>query len=204
MRSVSLLLLLVFAAAGPIIAWTSLKTSPSVATTLVTVPFVDAGEVDADRLSRDATGLVVLDGAPFTGTLLAHEAGALVERAAYVSGLRHGLTERWHPDGTLGYRATYLRGRRDGTVETWWPDGTLHSTSHYAEGTADGVQRVWYRSGALFKELHLVEGREQGLQRAWRENGALYTNYEARNGRIYGLKRANLCFELDDEQLVVN
>ena len=204
MRSVNLLLLLVVGIAGLITACTFPETSPSVTSTLDSAPSVNAGEVDADRLSRDAAGLIVLDGVPFTGTRLAHKTGALVERSAYVSGLRHGLTERWHPDGTLGYRATYLEGRRNGTVETWWPNGIRHSKSHYVQGTADGVQREWYRSGTLFKELHLVKGREEGLQRAWRENGALYTNYEARDGRIYGLKRANLCYELDDEKLVTN
>ncbi len=66
----------------------------------------------------------------------------------------------------------------------------------------DGVQRQWYRGGALFKEVHLADGHEAGLQRAWRENGVLYSNYEARDGRIYGLRRANLCFGLDDEQVV--
>lgn len=204
MRFNSLLLLLVVGVGSLITACTYPKTSSSTIGTLDTPPVVDAGEVDAGRLSRDAAGLIVLDGALFTGTLLAHEAGALVERSAYVAGLRHGLTERWHLDGTLGYRATYLKGRRDGTVETWWPDGARHSKSHYVEGTAHGVQHVWYPSGALFKELHLVDGREEGMQRAWRENGALYTNYEARNGRVYGLKRANLCYELDDEKLVTN
>lgn len=165
---------------------------------------IDAGEVDADRLSRDAAGLFVLGGALFTGTLVEQEAGALVERSAYVDGRRHGLSERWHPDGTMGYRATYRDGRRHGTVETWWPGGARRSEAYYVRGVADGVQREWYRSGAPFKELHLVEGREEGLQRAWRENGALYANYEARDGRIYGLKRANLCYELDGEQIVVD
>ena len=48
----------------------------------------DAGEVEADRLGRDARGYVTLDGALFTGTLVRHEEGATVERSAYAGGLR--------------------------------------------------------------------------------------------------------------------
>ncbi len=41
------------------------------------------------------------------------------------------------------------------------------------------------------------------MQRSWRENGQLYNNYEARDGRTFGLKRANLCFSLDDEEVIL-
>lgn len=160
-------------------------------------------EVDRQRLVRQSeTGLVTLDGAPFTGLALdRYDDGSLAEREAYVDGRKDGRTERWLPDGTLSYRADYRAGRRHGTAVTWWADGTPRSASRYVGGVAHGVQRQWYRSGARFKELTLVEGREVGRQRAWRENGVLYSNYEARDGRIYGLKRATLCFTLDDESI---
>jgi hypothetical protein len=164
---------------------------------------VDAGEVEADRLDRDAVGRVTLDGALFTSTLVRHEADVLVERSGYVDGLRHGSTERFYPDGTPATSATYRAGRRDGAVRTWWADGTLRSEATYRDGVVHGTVREWYASGAPLKELRLVDGQEVGLQRAWRENGALYANYEARNGRTYGLKRANLCYEFDDESIVV-
>lgn len=77
----------------------------------------------------------------------------------------------------------------------------MRSESSFTEGIAHGTQRQWYKSGALFKEINLVEGKEEGMQKAWRENGKIYNNYQARNGRIYGLKRANLCYELDDEEV---
>ncbi len=158
----------------------------------------------ADLELRADEGRVYHQGARFTGIAVRYDGGTLVERVAYRDGKKEGRTERWASDGTLSERATYAANRRHGTAETWWPDGTLRSESHFTDGVADGVQRQWYRSGALFKEVHLVDGQEAGLQRAWRENGVLYANYEARDGRIYGLKRANLCYELDGEQLVVN
>jgi hypothetical protein len=48
-----------------------------------------------------------------------------------------------------------------------------------------------------------VAGQPVGLQQGWRKNGKLYTNFEYRNGRAYGLRNANLCVELEDENLVV-
>ena len=162
-------------------------------------PQVDRSEL----VLRANEGRVTHDGSPFTGVAVRYDNGALVERVGYRDGKKDGLTERWHLDGTRSERTAYAANHRHGTAETWWPDGTPRSEAHFAHGVADGVQREWYRSGALFKEVHLADGQEAGLQRAWRENGALYANYEARDGRIYGLKRANLCYELDDEQLVV-
>lgn len=161
-------------------------------------------EVDRQHLARrPADGRIVHRETPFTGVAIERASdGTLVERTAYVDGLKEGRSERWYPDGTRSDRVDYRAGRRHGTADTWWEDGTLRSESRYVQGVADGVQRQWYRSGALFKEIRLVSGQEEGLQRAWRENGALYTNYQARDGRIYGLKRATLCYELDDEALV--
>ena len=166
-------------------------------------PPVDAGEVEADRLGRDAAGRVTLGSTPFTGTLVRHEGDALVERSGYTGGLRHGRTERFYADGTPATLATYRQGHRDGAARTWWADGTPRSEATYRDGVVQGTVREWYASGAPYKELRLVDGQEQGLQRAWRENGALYANYHARDGRTYGLRRATLCYELDDESLVV-
>ncbi len=161
--------------------------------------------VDATRLApRSTDGWMMLGNVPFSGQAVQwHENGALAERVNYSSGQKDGPTERWYADGERSYRASYRLNKRHGTVQTWWEDGTPRSESNYALGVADGIQRQWYRTGAPFKELRLEQGREAGLQRAWRENGKLYANYEARDGRIFGLKRANLCYELDDESIVV-
>ncbi|RMG79000.1 MAG: toxin-antitoxin system YwqK family antitoxin, partial [Bacteroidetes bacterium] len=75
------------------------------------------------------------------------------------------------------------------------------SLSNYENGIPHGVQMQWYSNGAKFKRINLVYGKEEGLQQSWRKNGKLYNNYEAKNGRIFGLKRANLCFQLDNENI---
>jgi len=139
---------------------------------------------------------------PFTGLAQTHDAaGVLVEETTFEAGKREGYRQKWYGNGQLSYRAHYVQGRLDGTTHTWWIDGQMRSESSFTEGVSHGTQRQWYKSGALFKEINLVGGKEEGMQKAWRENGKLYNNYQARNGRIYGLKRANLCYELDDEEV---
>ncbi|MFT4621813.1 MAG: antitoxin component YwqK of YwqJK toxin-antitoxin module [Myxococcota bacterium] len=153
-----------------------------------------------DRLQ----GQFLLDGAPYSGFATVEGSdGTVVERAGFVDGRRHGSRDRWYPDGSPSQHVEYRRGRMHGTSQTWFRDGTKRSEGRLRDGVADGVQRQWYASGALFKEIRLVDGVEQGLQRAWRENGAIYNNYEARDGRIYGLRRSKLCFDLDDEAVVL-
>jgi len=74
----------------------------------------------------------------------------------------------------------------------------------YKKGVATGTQKEWYKNGQLFKKYTLINGQEVGLQQAWRENGQLYNNYVAKAGKIYGLKRSNLCFKLQNEQIIAH
>ena len=136
MRSASALaLLLAVAVAVTAAVWTTVDAAASAPPVDAPAP-PSAGEVDATDLSRNAAGRVVLGETPFTGTRVAREAGALVERSAYAGGLRHGLTERWDADGALRYRASYRHGRRDGTVEAQ-PDRRLNPA-----GDGLGVRRI--------------------------------------------------------------
>lgn len=162
-------------------------------------PTVDLDELELVR----SEGVFRYDDVPFTGHAEHHgPEGVLLERTTFRHGRRHGQRALWYPDGSPRMQSRYVDGRRDGVVRSWWPNGNLRSEGHLVDGVVHGVQRQWYATGTLFKELRYDKGTEAGLQRAWRENGALYTNYEARDGRIYGLKRAQLCFQLDDEEVV--
>ena len=141
-------------------------------------------------------------GQEFTGIAQSHNAqGMLVEEEVFEMGVRAGLRKKWYDHGQISYEAYYIKGKLNGPSRTWWANGNLRSESNFQEGVATGTQKQWYQSGAMFKEINLVNGKEEGMQRAWRENGKLYNNYEARNGRIFGLKRANLCYDLDNEEV---
>ncbi|GJM34178.1 MAG: hypothetical protein DHS20C18_31790 [Saprospiraceae bacterium] len=147
-------------------------------------------------------GLVYYQGRPFTGISVAYYPdGEKAETIEYLNGKKHGLYKKWFEHGALSFESHYSAGKQHGLTKSWWSNGNLRTASHYEEGVPHGIQKQWYKSGARFKQMQLVFGKEEGLQQSWRENGKIYNNYEAKNGRIFGLKRANLCYELEDENI---
>lgn len=158
--------------------------------------------IDKSSLVLDANkGLFLWKDQPFTGISTQYIDSILVEKVHYRAGKRHGSLLKWFDSGTPSYEAYYVHGRKDGICKSWWSNGNLRTHSNFKNGIAHGIQYSWYKTGEKFKEINLVEGKEQGLQRAWRKNGAIYNNYEARDGRIFGLKRANLCYEIEQEDI---
>ena len=150
------------------------------------------------------TGLRVVDGVAFTGRAVERFAnGRLAREEVFVDGRRHGVLRRWFPDGQIAYEAWYEAGRRHGVAQSWWHDGTLRSSTPYRNDAVHGVAWQWYDDGQPYKRGHYAQGQPTGLQQGWRRNGALFSNFEYRNGRAYGLRNANLCVEVDDEQVKV-
>ncbi|MFK7781751.1 toxin-antitoxin system YwqK family antitoxin [Psychroserpens sp.] len=151
---------------------------------------------------KPSLGLMYHTNKPFNGTSIRfYEETIKVESIQYSEGKRHGHYKKWFPDGSLSFEANYVDGLQEGKAKTWWKNGNLRSESNYKNGIVNGIQRQWYKSGVKFKEMTIVNGQEQGMQKAWRQNGKIYNNYEAKNGRIFGLKRANLCYQLEDENV---
>lgn len=147
-------------------------------------------------------GLVYFQGQVFSGTSIAYYPnGNKAATTEYWKGKKQGYAVKWFENGLKSFECQYLTGRKDGLARTWWKNGNLRSESTFKNGTPHGIQKQWYISGAKFKKMNLNYGKEEGLQQSWRENGKLYNNYEAKNGRIFGLKRANLCYELDNENI---
>lgn len=164
------------------------------------------GRVAKERLELNPNeGVVYYKGKPFSGLGVAtYSNGQIAEEITYLVGKRNGVLKRWFENGELSFEAFYENNRLDGKVRSWWINGHLRSASNYSKGVVHGSQKQWYASGQPFKELNIVNGKEEGLQRAWRENGDLFVNYEAKNGRIFGLNRANLCYELEGENIVTD
>lgn len=132
--------------------------------------------------------------------------GTLFRQVGLVNGKKEGKKLTYFQDGRLRFEETYLNNKLHGTVRRWSMVSGYQLIAYlqYQSGKPHGEQKKWYNTGELHKHLHLVDGREEGLQKAFRKNGAVYANYEAKNGRVFGLKRANLCYELDNEQIVFN
>lgn len=150
-------------------------------------------------------GIVFYKDKPFTGvSILTNETQSFTESITYINGVKNGCYKKWFSTGLLSYNANYSNGKLNGIVKSWWVNGFLRSENNFENGIGQGKQYQFYNSGEKFKELNLLNGKQDGLQKAWRKNGAIYINYEAKNGRTFGLKRANLCYELQKEELVSN
>ena len=126
------------------------------------------------------------------------------QKFGVIEGKKEGAKWSYYPDGSPKFVENYKDNRLHGAVKRWGIQDKYQLLAHlqYSEGKLDGLQKKWYTTGELHKVLNMKAGKEEGMQRAYRKNGALYANYEARNGRIFGLKRSNLCYELDNEQIV--
>lgn len=130
--------------------------------------------------------------------------GQTAKHFGVVDGKREGVLTAYYPDGERQYLESYRNNKLDGMVKRWSRAAgyQLLAELSYKAGKLDGVQKKWFPTGELHKLMHMKAGKEEGLQQAFRKNGALYANYEAREGRIFGLKRSNLCYELDNQQVV--
>lgn len=151
---------------------------------------------------KSEQGLVYYGNKVFTGLSVdLYSDGSIREKIEYKNGKRNGSIARWFPSGIKSYEGNYINNKLSGTILSWWANGNLRKENNFDNGKLHGIQKQWYQSGKKFKVLNINQGKEEGIQTAWRENGKIYTNYEARDGRIYGLKRANLCYQLESEEL---
>lgn len=161
-------------------------------------------------ITSKKTGLKYYEQKAFTGQTVeyypqqgADKAPQMKSKVSYVNGIKYGDSTYWYADGSVGFLASYLEGKLHGPNVSYWNNGNLRAVAVYENGKVQGTARQWYVSGEMFKQMHYVDGLEVGLQQAWRKNGKLYVNYENINGRIYGLKKANLCFGIDNEELIL-
>ncbi|NND34704.1 MAG: hypothetical protein HKN76_19110 [Saprospiraceae bacterium] len=179
------------------VIWTNTTSRPT------SIPAI---EIAKELLQLNAIeGMWYWNGAPFSGYAIdKYPNHILSERTGFLLGKKEGVSKKWHVDGTLKKQAIYRANRLHGIVSVWspGPENTLVSESNFVEGVRHGLQRRWYTSGQIQRSVHLNMGLEEGLQQAWLENGKIYVNYEAKNGRTFGLKKANLCYELENENIL--
>lgn len=119
-------------------------------------------------------------------------------------GRKEGMLKVYFPNGKVKFEEHYQNNKLHGEVKRWSQESSyqLMAQLTYKEGKLHGEQKKWFATGELHKLMLMKDGKENGLQQAFRKNGALYANYEAKNGRVFGLKRSNLCYELDNQEVV--
>ncbi|WP_456462826.1 toxin-antitoxin system YwqK family antitoxin [Reichenbachiella sp.] len=130
--------------------------------------------------------------------------GQLAQKFEVAEGKKEGVLTFYYPNGLVKFEEHYKNNKLHGEVKRWSQEFgyQLLAQLTYKEGKLHGEQKKWFATGELHKVMQMKQGKEDGLQQAFRKNGALYANYEAKNGRVFGLKRSNLCYELDDQQVV--
>jgi antitoxin component YwqK of YwqJK toxin-antitoxin module len=165
------------------------------------VVVIDRSEISISRTTGDRE----YAGEPFTGLAVSyHSNGILAKEEAFLNGRRHGYVKHWFESGALGFASTYQAGRREGLATSWWGNGNKRSETLYVNDQISGISWRWYKTGEKFKRFNYLAGKPTGLQQAWRSNGKLFSNFEYKNGRVYGLKKANVCFGLEDEEVLLN
>lgn len=175
---------------------------------LIKEPFEAASNISADSVYYDlasSTWFYLSDSSFVTGNIIDLFPDGNIARVNPVrNGKRNGEQRTYFPNGKLKGLETYSQNRLNGLKKRWSQKNgyQLVALLHYRNGKLDGEQRKWYDTGELYQILNIKMGKEEGLQRAFRKNGALYANYEVVKGRTFGLKRSNLCYELDNEQVV--
>ncbi|MEP2026761.1 MAG: membrane-binding protein [Reichenbachiella sp.] len=130
--------------------------------------------------------------------------GQDAKQISVYEGRKEGTLKTYFPNGQLKYEENYKNNKLHGEVKRWSQQSGYQLMAHlnYKDGKLHGEQKKWFVTGELHKLMHMKEGKEDGIQQAFRKNGKLYANYESKNGRVFGLKRSNLCYELDDQQVV--
>ena len=161
--------------------------------------------IQKDSLRYDRkTSIWYQEDSPFSGYAEIHLSnGQLYEQFGVLNGRMQNQSIEWFPNGEVRRIAHYHHGKLHGENKIWSQDSGYVLIAHlnYTLGKVDGLQRKWYTTGEVYQELNFDMGKEKGKQKAYRKNGAMYANYEAINGRIFGLMRANLCVDLENQEV---
>ena len=150
-----------------------------------------------DPALGQVAGRVTLHLVPFTGVVVTRDAlGHVLERTAYVHGLKDGAQRRWHASGSLAERRTWREGNKIGTHDGWWPNGQHEFTCTFVSGLPEGRCTDWHMNGQVATVHTYVHGQEAGAQQGWSAEGNLQFNYVRRDARRYGALGTVRCKQL--------
>ena len=163
--------------------------------------FVPLIELDKDAYALERIGAsLIYEGEPFSGYLVRYYAnGQLMERTAYLNGLREGQALKFYPDGRLKEERWYRKNQKHGHHRGFWPDGKPQFDMFFEHGLTEGELKEWYANGQLFMVFHYEQGKEKGSQKMWKEGGGIRANYVVKNGRRFGLIGLKNCKSVSDE-----
>lgn len=141
-------------------------------------------EIDRTLLTQ-LDGKLQLDGKPFTGWMVEHDAGGVLRsRSSISNGVLHGVSEGWFTNGVLEVREHFAKGVSHGARIRWNEQGRKVSETQVVHGKIAGKFRRWHDNGNLAEELTLENGEPEGLSRAWYPSGFLKTEVMVSQGNV--------------------
>lgn len=92
----------------------------------------------------------------------------------------HPLTRvQYHDNGEVKLKAIYLSGVTHGLWQRWFQNGQLMESGHFFNGRPDGCWAHYYSSGAVAKHACYDRGLYEGYVVSYRKNGTV------RDSRFY-------------------
>lgn len=150
-------------------------------------------------------GEYLLENEPYSGIVFEVIKGFQVESYSSVkNGQLHGKYISFYASGKPYEIREYSNGLSVGEHLGYWENsGNLKFEYHYDLEKKEGSQKNWYSDGSTAYNYTYKDDHLDGLQQAWRENGSLYRNFVVKNGMNYGLQRSKTCYEVSDEQVIL-
>lgn len=172
---------------------------------------IDTSAVPRDTLNYDEAEMQLINGKylvnekPFSGIVHRTLKGYPIETySSVLDGSLHGTYRSFYASGKPYEVRTYREGLSVGRHFAYWEEsGHLKFEYNYYNQKKEGAQKSWYSNGSLAYSYFYQDDHLEGLQQAWRKNGSLYRNFEVKNGARYGLQKAKSCYELSDEELIL-
>jgi antitoxin component YwqK of YwqJK toxin-antitoxin module len=172
---------------------------------------IDITAIPKDTIKYSQPNLVyvngeyLLDNEPYSGIIYKVLKGYNVSTySSVLNGKLHGTYKSFYASGKPYEIRKYRNGLSVGKHIGYW-ESTRKLKFEYNdyEQKKEGVQKSWYADGRLAYAYHYKDDSLDGLQQAWRENGSLYRNFVVKNGVSYGLQKSKTCYEVSDENIIL-
>ena len=106
-----------------------------------------AAVVPLSQLQKDGN-FHLLDGAPFTGTVVdTYPDGARKARFQVVEGKADGAWAEWYPDGAIRFFSEWRGGKGEGPFVYFHPNGEISERVTARADIWDGVAEGWHPDG---------------------------------------------------------
>lgn len=112
-----------------------------------------------------------------------YHSGELAERAQYVDGLRHGLTEFWYINGQQWKKIDFEAGVFHGIFDCWNDEGQQVYRGEFVNGVSIGECNTWYWNGQMHEQIFYSNAKEIE-KKEWDKDGNLISHIVHEDGMV--------------------